>query len=108
MVLEVADLVLYMIWYALMTWALITLRQTYQALVAFSKMSFAIHQVFISRLEKRYSVQLLDKANRSMKLIAREPERFALEIAEIEDIERPPMISVPTYNVNRMIPEIAL
>lgn len=75
-----------------------------QPLVALSKMSFAIHQVFISRLEKRYSIQLLDKANRSMKLIAREPERFALDIAEIGDVERPPMITMPAYNAGRNVP----
>jgi glucosyl-3-phosphoglycerate synthase len=68
-----------------------------QPLVGLSKMSFAIHQVFISRLEKRYGVQLLDKANRSMKLIIQEQDRLALEIAEISDAERPPMIEIAAY-----------
>jgi hypothetical protein len=68
-----------------------------QPLVGLSKMSFAIHQVFISRLERRYGVELLDKANRSMKLIVHEPDRFGLDIAEISDVERPPMLSVPAY-----------
>ncbi len=68
-----------------------------QPLVGLSKMSFAIHQVFISRLERRYSLELLDKANRSMKLIVHEPERFSLDIAEISDVERPPMLEVPAY-----------
>ncbi|MFN7208800.1 MAG: glucosyl-3-phosphoglycerate synthase [Aggregatilineales bacterium] len=68
-----------------------------QPLVGLSKMSFAIHQVFISRLERRYGVELLDKANRSMKLIVHEPNRFSLDIAEISDVERPPMITVPAY-----------
>ena len=68
-----------------------------QSLVSLSKMSFAILQVFISRLEGRYGVQLLEKTNSSMKLIIQEPDRFALEIAEIGDVERPPMISVPEY-----------
>jgi glucosyl-3-phosphoglycerate synthase len=68
-----------------------------QPLVGLSKMSFAIHQVFISRLERRYGVELLDKANRSMKLIVHEPDRFSLDIAEISDVERPPMITVPAY-----------
>lgn len=71
-----------------------------QPLVGLSKMSFAILQVFISRLEKRYGIQILDKANRSMKTILHEPERFGLEINHIEDVERPPMISLPSY-VNR-------
>lgn len=68
-----------------------------QPLVNLSKMSFAILQVFIARLESRYGVQMLDKANRSMKLIVQEPERFALDVAEIGDVERPPMVTVPLY-----------
>jgi glucosyl-3-phosphoglycerate synthase len=68
-----------------------------QPLEGLSKMSFAILQVFISRLEGRYGAQLLEKANRSMKLVIQEPERFALDIAEIGDQERPPMINVLAY-----------
>lgn len=75
-----------------------------QPLVGLSKMSFAIHQVFISRLERRYGVELLDKANRSMKLIVHEPNRFSLDIAEISDVERPPMITVPAYRERFSIP----
>jgi len=60
-----------------------------QPLVGLSKMSFAILQVFIARLESRYNVSLLEYANRSMKLIAQTEDRFALDIVEIEDMERP-------------------
>jgi hypothetical protein len=68
-----------------------------QPLVGLSKMSFAILQVFIARLENSYGIQLLERANRSMKLIVHEPERFALEISEIGDLERPPMMSLADY-----------
>ncbi len=68
-----------------------------QPLVGLSKMSFAILQVFIMRLEKRYGVQLVDKANRTMKIVAQGPERFALDVAEIGDIERPPMNTLRAY-----------
>jgi len=68
-----------------------------QPLVDLSKMSFAILQVFISRLENRYGVELLDKANRTMKLIVHEPERFALDLVDISDTQRPPMIEIPAY-----------
>jgi glucosyl-3-phosphoglycerate synthase len=68
-----------------------------QPLVGLSKMSFAILQVFIARLEDRYGIELLEKASRSMKMIVQEPERLALEIAEIGDVERPPMITIPAY-----------
>lgn len=69
-----------------------------QPLVSLSKMSFAIHQVFVSRLERRYGIDLLEKANRSMKLIIQEPERFALDIADITDVERTPMLFLPAYS----------
>ncbi len=68
-----------------------------QPLVDLSKMSFAILQVFVARIESQYGVQLLDRANRSMKLIVQEPERFALDIAEIGDVERPPMLTLSAY-----------
>ncbi|MEP6983988.1 MAG: glucosyl-3-phosphoglycerate synthase [Chloroflexota bacterium] len=68
-----------------------------QPLVDLSKMSFAILQVFVARLENRYGVELLDKANRTMKLIVHEPDRFALDIVDISDQQRPPMIEIPAY-----------
>jgi glucosyl-3-phosphoglycerate synthase len=68
-----------------------------QPLVGLSKMAFAITQVFIDRLQDRYNVSLLEHANRSMKLIVSEPDRFALDIVEIGDVERPPMNTIPAY-----------
>ncbi len=68
-----------------------------QPLVGLSKMSFSILQVFIQRLESRYGVKLLDMASHSMKLITQTPERFALDVNEIGDLERPPMMTVPMY-----------
>ena len=68
-----------------------------QPLVGLSKMSFAILQVFISRLETRYGVHLLDWANRTMKLVQHAPDRFALDVVDIADVERPPMITIPAY-----------
>jgi glucosyl-3-phosphoglycerate synthase len=65
-----------------------------QPLVNLSKMAFAILQVFVARIEKRHGIELLDKANRSMKLILQEPDRLALEMEAIGDIERPPMNTV--------------
>ncbi|MBI1276881.1 MAG: glucosyl-3-phosphoglycerate synthase [Anaerolineaceae bacterium] len=75
-----------------------------QPLVDLSKMSFAILQVFISRLENRYGVELLDKANRTMKLIVHEPERFALDLVDISDVQRPPMIEIPAYRDRLALP----
>jgi glucosyl-3-phosphoglycerate synthase len=68
-----------------------------QPLVGLSKMSFAILQVFLGRLDARYGSTLLDQANRSMKLVHQTPERFALELVEIGDTERPAMITLNDY-----------
>lgn len=75
-----------------------------QPLAGLSKMSFAILQVFISRLENRYDVSLLDHANRTMKMIAYEPDRFALDVEKISDMERPPMIMLPAYRMAHEAP----
>ena len=66
-------------------------------LVSLSKMAFAIIQVVIQRLEKRHKFQLLEEINRSMKLIRYDPDRFYLEVEDIADVERPPMIALPEY-----------
>jgi len=72
-----------------------------QPLINLSKMSFAIHQVFISRLEKRYGIQLLEGTNRTLKLVIQEPGRFGLDIAEIADFERPPIDTMTAYRDQR-------
>jgi glycosyltransferase involved in cell wall biosynthesis len=68
-----------------------------QPLAALSKMSFAIIQTVIRKLDRRYGFQLLKDINRSMKLIRRKGGRFSLDIEEIAEQERPPMISLPEY-----------
>lgn len=65
-----------------------------QPLVGLSKMAFAILQVFMARIEGRVGVQLMELANNSMKLVVHEPDRFALEIQQFVDIERPPMATL--------------
>jgi glucosyl-3-phosphoglycerate synthase len=68
-----------------------------QPLQALSKMSFAIIQTVIRKLERRYGVNLLQEINRSMKTIHYESGRLYLEVEEIAERERPPMIEVPAY-----------
>lgn len=65
-----------------------------QSLEGLSKMAFAILQVFIDRLEKRHHIHLLDKANRSIKLITLLDDHYALDINQVSDTERPPLASV--------------
>lgn len=65
-----------------------------QSLEGLSKMAFAILQVFVDRLEKRHQTNLLDKANRSIKLITLLDEHYLLDINQVSDVERPPMSQV--------------
>ncbi|MBI4525390.1 MAG: glucosyl-3-phosphoglycerate synthase [Deltaproteobacteria bacterium] len=72
-----------------------------QPLAALSQMSFAIIQVFIERLEGKSRIKLIEDVNRSMKLIKHQRRGYALEVKEIRDQERPPMISIPEYRAAR-------
>jgi glycosyltransferase involved in cell wall biosynthesis/nucleotide-binding universal stress UspA family protein len=68
-----------------------------QPLVSLSKMSFAIIQVVIRKLESRYGIGIMEEVNKSMKLIRFEADRYYLEVEEIAERERPPMLHVPEY-----------
>jgi glucosyl-3-phosphoglycerate synthase len=72
-----------------------------QPLEALSKMSFAILQAVIQKLERRYGVPILDDVHKSMKLIRYEAGDYFLEVEEIVERERPPMLHVPEYRAQR-------
>lgn len=72
-----------------------------QSLPALSQMSFAIIQVFVQRLEEKNLIKLMEEVNQSMKLVRRLGKTYALEVKEIRDHERPPMITVPKYQAKR-------
>ncbi|MBI3763709.1 MAG: glucosyl-3-phosphoglycerate synthase [Chloroflexi bacterium] len=72
-----------------------------QPLDALSKMSFAIIQAVIRKLERRYGAAMLDDVNRSMKLIRHSPRGYFLDVEEIAERERPPMIEIPEYLAQR-------
>lgn len=72
-----------------------------QTLSALSQMSFAIQQVVMQRLQEKNRIQLMDEVNRSMKLITRRRQAYALEVKEIQDRERPPMITISEYQAKR-------
>lgn len=59
--------------------------------------AFAIVQVILTRLERRERITLLEEVNSSMKLIRFEKDHLSLEVRNIRDTERPPMIEVPAY-----------
>ena len=68
-----------------------------QSLEALSKMSFVIVQAFLRKLEKRYGQQMVEDVNKSMKLIRHTANGYFLDVEEIIEGERPPMIQVPAY-----------
>jgi len=68
-----------------------------QHLEALSKMSFAIIQTVMRKLEKRFGRAVLEDVNRSMKLIRHDSQGYFLEVEQIAEYERPPMIEVREY-----------
>ncbi len=72
-----------------------------QSLVALSRMAFAILQVMIRRLEERRRLSLLEDINRNMKLIHYQRNRLYLEIKQLSDVQRPPIVTVAEYRQAR-------
>lgn len=76
-----------------------------QTLAALSRMSFTIIQVVIARLEERHRLRLLEDINRSMKMIHYEADSLHLQVRDLYDIERPPIMSVREYRQKRNVGE---
>ncbi len=76
-----------------------------QPLEALSKMSFAIIQAVIRKIEGRYGRNILESVNKTMKLIRYEKEHFFLDIEEIAELERPPIGEVAEYKERFRKPE---
>jgi glucosyl-3-phosphoglycerate synthase len=68
-----------------------------QELEALGKMSFAIIQTVLRRLETRFERSFIDEINRTMKLIKFSKGGYKLEVEEVAERERPPMITIPAY-----------
>ncbi|MBN1569868.1 MAG: glucosyl-3-phosphoglycerate synthase [Acidobacteria bacterium] len=68
-----------------------------QSLEALSKMSFAILQTVVHKLEQRYHLAMLEDVNKSMKLIRYKHNAYFLDVEEIAERERPPMIELEDY-----------
>ncbi len=68
-----------------------------QPLPNLSQMAFVILQGTIRKLEERHRLELLTEVGRGMKLINTGKDHFNLEVLEIGDEIRPPMISIPAY-----------
>ncbi len=68
-----------------------------QPLPNLSQMSYVILQGAIRKLEERHRLELLTEVGRGMKVINTGKDHFNLEVREIGDEIRAPMISVPAY-----------
>ncbi len=68
-----------------------------QELEGLSKMSFVILQAVMKRLEERRRVRLFAELGHTMKLPRFGQGRLSLEVQEVADHERPPMIRIPEY-----------
>jgi glycosyltransferase involved in cell wall biosynthesis len=72
-----------------------------QELEALSKMSFAIIQTVLRKLESRYERAIIEDVNKTMKLIRRANGGYFLDVEEVAELERPPMIKIPAYRKRR-------
>lgn len=68
-----------------------------QELEALSKMSFVIIQTVLRKLEARYERSIIEDVNTTMKLIHYANGGYFLDVEEVAERQRPPMISVPAY-----------
>jgi glycosyltransferase involved in cell wall biosynthesis len=68
-----------------------------QGLEALGKMSFLILQAFLRKLEKRYGQRLVEDVNKSMKLVRHTTGAYYLDVEEIIERERPPIVEIPAY-----------
>lgn len=68
-----------------------------QPLEALSKMAFVILQTVMYKLEKRFGVSILENVNRTMKLVRYMRGNYYLDVEEVVEQERPPMITLPEY-----------
>jgi glucosyl-3-phosphoglycerate synthase len=68
-----------------------------QELEGLSAMSFVILQAVMKRLEERRKVRLFAELGSTMKLPRSGRGRLSLEVLELADMERPPMVRIPEY-----------
>jgi glucosyl-3-phosphoglycerate synthase len=74
-----------------------------QELEGLSRMSFVILQAVMKRLEERRKARLFAEMGSTMKLPRSGRGKLSLEVIELADQERPPMIRIPEYLERRQI-----
>ena len=76
-----------------------------QELEGLSRMSFVILQAVMKRLEERRKARLFAELGSTMKLPRSGRGRLSLEVIELADQERPPMLRIPEYLERRRGPD---
>jgi glucosyl-3-phosphoglycerate synthase len=74
-----------------------------QDLARLSQMSFVIIQAVMKRLEERRKARLFAELGSTMKLPRSGRGRLGLEVIELADQERPPMVRIPEYGDRRRV-----
>lgn len=72
-----------------------------QPLEALSKMAFVILQTVMYKLEQRFGRRALNDVNRTMKLVRYARGNYYLDVEEVAEQVRPPMIALPEYQARR-------
>ncbi len=72
-----------------------------QPLEALSKMAFVILQTVMYKLEKRFDRPILEEVNQTMKLVRYARGNYYLDVEEVVEQERPPMLTLPEYFRNK-------
>jgi glucosyl-3-phosphoglycerate synthase len=72
-----------------------------QSLIDLSRMSFTILKAAFTKLEERQQIELMTEMGERMNQIRVEGARFTLDVHEVGDEIRPPMISIPAYRARR-------
>ncbi|MFB0516348.1 MAG: glucosyl-3-phosphoglycerate synthase [Candidatus Neomarinimicrobiota bacterium] len=68
-----------------------------QSLSELCQMSFEIIQTIFNKLEKKHRLEFIEDVNRTLKSVRYESGQFQLDVKEIVEHERPPMIEIPEY-----------
>jgi nucleotide-binding universal stress UspA family protein len=72
-----------------------------QELEGLSRMSFVILQAVMKRIEQRHRSRLFAELGSTMKLPRSSPGALSLEVIDLADAERPPMLRIPEYRRKR-------
>lgn len=72
-----------------------------QELEGLSRMSFVILQAVLKRLQERHRARLFPEIGSTMKLPRSTPNRLSLEVIDLADQERPPMVRIAEYSERR-------